>query len=62
MINNTEIKYVGVIDNVVWKLFFFLLMCSWYPKGSGRSPAEIVSSNPDGVMDVCLLWALCVFR
>ena len=28
----------------------------------GRSPAEIVDSNPTGGMDVCLLWALCVVR
>jgi len=28
----------------------------------GRSPAVIVSSNPSGVMDVCLLWVLCVVR
>ena len=26
----------------------------------GRSPAEIAGSNPTGVMDVCLLWVLCV--
>ena len=25
-----------------------------------HSPAEIVSSNPTGDMDVCLLWMLCV--
>ena len=28
----------------------------------GRSPAEIVGSNPTGDMDVCLLWALYVVR
>jgi hypothetical protein len=28
----------------------------------GRSPAEIVSSNPPGGMDVCLLCVLCVVR
>jgi len=28
----------------------------------GRSPAEIVDSNPTGGMDVCLLWVLCVVR
>ena len=28
----------------------------------GRSPAEIVSSNPTQGMDVCLLWLLCVVR
>jgi hypothetical protein len=28
----------------------------------GRSPAEIVSSNPTGGMDICLLWVLCVVR
>ena len=28
----------------------------------GRSPAEIVVSNPTGVMDVCLCWVLCVVR
>jgi len=26
----------------------------------GPSPAEIVSSNPTGGMDICLLWVLCV--
>ena len=25
----------------------------------GRSPAEVVGSNPTGGMDVCLLWVLC---
>jgi len=29
---------------------------------SGRSPAEIVGSNPTRGMDVCLLWVLCVVR
>jgi len=28
----------------------------------GRSPAEIVGSNPTRGMDVCLLWVLCVVR
>jgi hypothetical protein len=28
----------------------------------GPSPAEIVSSNPIGGMDICLLWLLCVVR
>ena len=28
----------------------------------GRSPAEIVGSNPTGGMDICLLWVLCVVR
>ena len=28
----------------------------------GRSPAEIVGSNPIGGIDVCLLWVLCVVR
>ena len=28
----------------------------------GRSPVEIVGSNPTGGMDVFLLWALCVVR
>ena len=28
----------------------------------GRSPAEIVGSNPTGGMGVCLLWVLCVVR
>ena len=26
----------------------------------GRSPAEIVGSNPTAAMDICLLWVLCV--
>ena len=28
----------------------------------GRSPAEIVGSNPTRGMDICLLWVLCVVR
>jgi hypothetical protein len=28
----------------------------------GRSPTEIVCSNPTGGMDVCLLWVLYVVR
>ena len=28
----------------------------------GRSPAEIVGSNPTGCMDVCVLRVLCVIR
>jgi hypothetical protein len=28
----------------------------------GRSQAGIVSSNPAGGMDICLLWVLCVVR
>jgi hypothetical protein len=31
-------------------------------KVCGRSPAEIVGSNPAGGMEVCLLWVLCVVR
>ena len=40
---------------------------SQWPRGSkawvcSRSPAEIVSLNPAGCMNVCLLWGLCVVR
>jgi hypothetical protein len=28
----------------------------------GRSPADIMISNPTGGMDVCLLLVMCVFR
>ena len=28
----------------------------------GRSPAEILGSNPIGGMDICLLWVSCVVR
>ena len=28
----------------------------------GRSPAEIVGSNPTEGMDICLLWVSCVVR
>ena len=36
---------------------------SQWPRGLrryGRSPAGIVGSNPNGCMDVCLSWVLCV--
>ena len=29
---------------------------------TGRSPAEILGSNPTGGMDICLLWVSCVVR
>ena len=29
---------------------------------TGRSPAEILGSNPTGSMDICLLWVSCVVR
>ena len=29
---------------------------------AGRSPAEIVGSDPTGGMDICLLWVSCVVR
>jgi hypothetical protein len=32
------------------------------PSGRGRSPVEIVGSNPTGVMEACLLLVLCVVR
>ena len=28
----------------------------------GRSPAEVLGSNPTGGMDICLLWVSCVVR
>ena len=28
----------------------------------GRSPAKILSSNPTGGMDICLLWVSCFVR
>jgi hypothetical protein len=28
----------------------------------GRSPAEILGSNPTGSMDICLVWVSCVVR
>ena len=31
-------------------------------RAAGRSPAEIVGSNPTGGMDICLLWVSCVVR
>ena len=31
-------------------------------KVCGRSPAEIVGSNPTVGMDICLLWVSCVVR
>ena len=35
----------------------FVQVC--YEAPNGRSPAEIVGSNPTGDMDACLLWVLC---
>jgi len=32
------------------------------PLACGRSPAEILGSNPTGGMDICLLWVSCVVR
>ena len=32
------------------------------PQAAGRSPAEIVGSNPTGGMEICLLWLSCVVR
>ena len=32
------------------------------PAVCGRSPAEIMGSNPTGAMDICLLWVSCVVR
>jgi hypothetical protein len=29
---------------------------------AGRSPTEILGSNPTGGMDICLLWVSCVVR
>ena len=29
------------------------------PQATGRSPAEIVGSNPTGGMDICLLCVVC---
>ena len=45
----------------------FIQILSWVagPSGRavfGRSPAEIVGSNPTRGMDICLLWVLCVVR
>jgi len=34
----------------------------WVAYAYGRSPAEIVGSNPTGGMDICLLWVSCVVR
>jgi len=46
--------------------------CSWWTLSGtlclttstncGRSPAEILGSNPTGGMDICLLWVSCVVR
>jgi len=32
------------------------------PRDLGRSLGEITGSNTAGVMDVCLLWMLCLLR
>ena len=34
----------------------------WSARRKGRTPAEIVGSNPTGGMDICLLWLSCVVR
>jgi hypothetical protein len=41
---------------MVNKLEWVFVVCAG---PSGRSPAEIMGSNPTGGMDVCLLWVLC---
>ena len=50
-------------------LFTVILACVPVPVAArseayicGRSPAEIMVSNHNGGMDVCLLWVLCVVR
>ena len=40
----------------------FPWIASIMKKYSGRSPAEILGSNPTGGMDICLLWVSCVVR
>jgi hypothetical protein len=41
---------------------FYLLHKNLFAGPGGRSPAEILGSNPTGGMDVCLLWVSCVVR
>ena len=41
---------------------FDLVRSSFSTCACGRSPAEIVDSNPTGGMDICLLWVSCVVR
>jgi hypothetical protein len=53
------IQYVTISDKTIYTRHFAGLsgraVC-------GRSPAEIVGSNPTGGMDVCLLRVLCDVR
>jgi len=64
--------YIQIIDYRL-RACLWILACKWIispiPVAArskayvyGRSPAEIVGSNPTGGMDVCLLWVLCVVR
>jgi hypothetical protein len=51
---NTSTLYIATTEGLVcnYILFFKYIL----------SPAEIVGSNLTGVMDICLLWVLCVVR
>ena len=44
--------------NIICKEVYIIIFAG----PNGRSPVEIVGSNPTGVMDVCLLRVLCVVR
>ena len=43
-------------------MFHVTQCCVTLAGPSGRSPTEIMGSNPAEGMDVCLLWVLCVVR
>ena len=43
------------VTTMTWRL-----CTAQHVSGAGRSPAEIVGSNPTGGMDICLLWVSCV--
>ena len=43
-------------------LFLMFLDHTQRPEAWGRSPAEILGSNPTGGMDICLLWVSYVVR
>ena len=59
---------MGARGPTVLRMFLYFSVISLFidlqikPQASGRSPAEILGSNPTGGMDIRLLWVSCVVR